>query len=303
MGRGRHDERSARVGLARRRLREGDSAVLAGRLPEAADLYAVAAYELDGLDLTDPDVAALSPPALAGHGGVDLELGNPRRALGTLTGALDLAEPGTVLHATVFVGHACALRDTGALDEAIAVFGDAPAVQRAVDRCGEAVVRTLDELSRALRLRGDGRAAARAAREAVEPAGRLAPGGLAAAVSHHCLWQALDDLGRADDAEAHLTLLLRHAPDASATADAVDRWCEGVLAREGATDALPRLDRHLAVIRPQAPAHRSWACCCCGAGAGRPGGGPVAARRVTPSAGQLRAGPVRIVAHPGRQST
>ena len=260
MARKRRDERNARVGLARWRLREGDSAVIAGRLPEAADLYAVAAFELDGLDPDDREVAVLLAHALAGHGRVDLELGNPDRALETLTNALGLverAEPDGALHAKVLCCRACALRGTGALDDALTAFTAALAVQRKVDRTGEAVVGTLTELSHTLRLRGEASAAERAAREAVELAERLAPGGLAAAVGHHTLRQALDDLGRADEAEVHLVrsidLLLRHAPGASATADAVDRWCEVVLAREGPNDALPCVDRQLAVIGRRAP--------------------------------------------------
>ncbi|MCE6996541.1 hypothetical protein LZG04_17285 [Saccharothrix sp. S26] len=256
----RRDERNGRVGLARWRLREGDSAVLAGRLPEAADLYAVAAYELDGLDTGDREVATLLAHALAGHARVDLELGHPHRALETVTTALELverAEPGGALHARILCCRACALRETGALDDALTAFTEALALQRAVDRDGEAVVGTLTELSRTLRSRGEPCAAERAAREAVELAERIAPGSLAAAVGHHTLREALDDLGRADEAWPHLVrgidLLLRHAPDAPVTADAVDRWCEVALAREGATDALPCLDRHLAVIEARAP--------------------------------------------------
>ncbi|XVS66584.1 hypothetical protein ACQPYE_11140 [Actinosynnema sp. CA-299493] len=260
MGGKRRDERNGRVGSARWRLREADSAVLAGRFPEAADLYAVAIFELDGLDRGNREVAVLLAQALAGHGRVDVELGNPHRALETLANALDLvegAEPNGVLHANTLACRAHALRDTGALDDAVAAFSGALAIQRAVDRTGETVIRTLNDLSHAFRSRGEGRAAEHAAREAVELAERIAPGGLAAAVSHHSLRQALDDLGRADEAEAHLVrgidLLLRHAPDASVTADAVDRWCEVVLAREGPHDALPGIDRHLAVIEPRAP--------------------------------------------------
>ena len=260
MARKQRDERNGRVGLARWRLREGDAAVMAGRLPEAVDLYAVAAYELAGLDTRDREVAVLLAQALTGHGRVDLELGNPHRALETLTNALDLveqAEPDSALHATVLASRACALRDTGALDDAVAAFCGALAIQRTSDRTGEAVVGTLNDLSHAFRLRGEGRAAERAAREAVELAERIAPGGTAAAVSHHALRQALDDLGRVDEAEAHLVrgidLLLRHAPHASVTADAVDRWCQVVLSREGPNDALPGIDRHLAVIEPRAP--------------------------------------------------
>lgn len=259
MDRKRRDERNRRVGLARWRLREADSAVIAGRFPEAADLYAVAGYELDGLDRRDREVAVLLAQALAGHGRVDVELGNPQRALETLTSALHLveqAEPNGVLHAKVLACRACALRGTGALDEAVAAFTGALAIQRNVDRTGETVVCTLTELSHAFRLQGEGRAAEHAAREAVALAERIAPGGIAAAVGHHTLRQALDDLGRVDEAEAHLArsidLLLRHAPDASVTADAVDRWCEVVLARQGPHDALPGLDRHLAVIEPLA---------------------------------------------------
>jgi tetratricopeptide (TPR) repeat protein len=254
------DERNGRVGLARWRLREGDSAVVAGRLPEAADLYAVAAYELADLDTRDREVAVLLAQAQAGHGRVDLELGNPHRALETLTNAVDLveqAEPNGALHAKALAYRACALRDTGALDDAVTAFCRALAIRRTVDRTGETVVGALNDLSHALRLRGDGCAAEGAAREAVELAERIAPGGPAAAFSHHALRQALDDLGRADEAEAHLVrgidLLLRHAPDASVTADAVDRWCEVALSREGPHDALPCIDRHLAVIEPRVP--------------------------------------------------
>ncbi|ROP37020.1 tetratricopeptide repeat protein [Saccharothrix texasensis] len=260
MDRKRRDERNERVGPARWRLREGDSAVIAGRFPEAADQYAVAVYELDGLDRRDHEVAVLLAQALAGHGRMDVELGNPHRALQTLTTALDLveqAEPNGLLHANALASLGCALRDTGALDDAVVAFNGALAIQRAADRTGETVIRTLNDLSRAFRSLGEGRDAERAAREAVELAERIAPGGLAAAVSHHALRQALDDLGRADEAEAHLVrgidLLLRHAPDASVTADAVDRWCEVLLAREGPHDALPGIDRHLAVIEPRAP--------------------------------------------------
>jgi tetratricopeptide (TPR) repeat protein len=251
------DEKNARVGSARWRLREADSAVIAGRLPEAADLYAVAAYELDGLDPRDREVAALLARALAGHGRVDLGLGNPHRALVTVTKALELVEPDSAPHAAVLCLRACALRETGALDDAVTAFAGALAIQRAVDRTGEVVVGTLTELSRALRLRGDAGAAERAAREAVELAERIEPGGLAAAVGHHALREALDDLGRVDEAEVHLVrcidLLLRHVPDAAVTADAVDRWCRVVLARQGPTDTLPCLGRHLAVIEPEAP--------------------------------------------------
>lgn len=260
MARTGRDERNGRVGLARWRLREGDSALLAGRLPEAADLYTVAAYELAGLDTRDREVAVLLAKALAGHGRVDLGRGAPDRALETLTKALDLAEqaePNSALHAEVLACRACALRDTGALDDAVTAFTGALAMLRAVGRAGEAVVCTLNDLSHAFRLQGEGRAAEHAAREAVELAERIAPGSCAAAVSHHSLRQALDDLGRADEAEAHLVrsidLLLRHAPDQSVTADAVDRWCEVVLSREGPHDALPGIDRHLAVIEPAAP--------------------------------------------------
>lgn len=260
MDRKRRDERNGRVGLARWRLREAESAVVAGRFPEAADLYAVAGYELDGLDRDDREVAALLAQALAGHGRVDVELGDPHRGLATLTTALALverAEPNGVLHAKVLACRACALRDTGALDDAVTAFAGALAIQRSVDRTGGTVVGTLNQLSHAFRLQGEGRAAEHAAREAVELAERIAPGGVEAAISHHTLRQALDDLGRADEAEAHLVrsidLLLRHAPDASVTADAVDRWCEVVLAREGPHDALPGVDRHLAVLEPLAP--------------------------------------------------
>ncbi|MFD0206192.1 MULTISPECIES: tetratricopeptide repeat protein [Saccharothrix] len=260
MTRKRREERNGRVGLARWRLREADSAVIADRWSEAAGLYTVAAYELDGLDPRDREVATLLAHALAGHGRADLELGNPHRALDTVTNALHLveqAEPHSALHAKVLACRACALRDTGALDDAVTAFTDALAIQRTVDRIGETVVGTLNELSHTLRLRGDGCAAERAARDAVDLAERVVPGGLAAAVSHHNLRQALDDLGRADEAEAHLVrsidLLLRHAPAASVTADAVDRWCEVVLSRDGATDALPCLDRHLALIEREVP--------------------------------------------------
>lgn len=252
----RRDERNGLVGLGRWRLREADSAVLAGRLAEASSLYAVAAYELDVPD-RDREVAALLAHALAGHGRVDLELGNPRRALKTLSDALGLVEPNSALHAKVLCLRAGALREIGALDDAVTAFTEALAIQRVVERTGELVVGTLTELSETLRLRGDPAAAERAAREAVGLAERIEPGGLAAAVGHHTLRQALDGLGRADEAEAHLVrsidLLLRHAPAASVTADAVDRWCEVVLSREGPTDALPCLDRHLAVIEPEAP--------------------------------------------------
>ncbi|MEU4742940.1 tetratricopeptide repeat protein [Actinosynnema sp. NPDC023658] len=260
MARDRRKERNERVGSARWRLREGDSALAAGRLPEALDLYAVAAYELADLDRADREVAALLAHALAGHGRVDRELGNPRRALGTLTSAVTLveeAEPNSPLHAVVLTCLGCVLRDTGALDDAITAFTDVLTMQRAADRTGEKVVGTLNELSRTLRLDGDPRAAERAAREAVELAERIEPGGFAAAISHHHLRQALDDLGRPDDAEPHLTrsilLLLRHAPGASVTADAVARWCEVRLEREGPHDVLPHIDRHLAVVEPQAP--------------------------------------------------
>ncbi|TQM79780.1 hypothetical protein FHX81_2090 [Saccharothrix saharensis] len=257
MARKQRDERNGRVGLARWRLREGDSAVLAGRLPEAADLYAVAAYELDGLDPGDREVATLLAHALAGHGRVDVELGNAHRALETLANALELVEPNSALHATVLCCRACALRDTGAVDDALRAFTAALAIQRQADRTGEAVVGTLTELSRTLRSRGEVRAAERAAREAVEVAERIEPGGFAAGVGHHVLRQALDDLGRAGEAEVHLArsidLLLRHAPAAVVTADAVDRWCEAALSREGANDALPCVDRQLAVIEPRAP--------------------------------------------------
>ncbi|GAB2976367.1 tetratricopeptide repeat protein [Saccharothrix stipae] len=253
----RRTERNGRVGLARWRLREGDSALAAGRLPEALDLYAVAAYELDGLDRRDGEVAALLAHALAGHGRADLGLGNPQRALETLRSAVELTEPNSAMHAGVLSCLACALRETGALDDAVSTFTEVLAIQRKVDRTGAAVVGTLNDLSHALMLHGRAQAAERAAREAVELAERIAPGGPAAAISHHHLRQALDDLGRTDEAEAHLTraiaLLLRHAPDAPVTADAINRWCEVLLAREGPHDALPCIDRHLAVIEPDAP--------------------------------------------------
>lgn len=257
MARRQRDERNGRVGLARWRLREGDSAVLAGRLPEAADLYAVAAYELDGLDPGDREVAALLAHALAGHGRVDLELGNADRALETLTNALEVVEPGSALCAAVLCCRACALRETGSVDEALRAFSDALAIQRVTDRTGEAVVGTLTELSRTLRSRGEPCAAERAAREAVEVAERVEPGGPAAGVGHHVLRQALDDLGRVGEAEVHLArgidLLLRHVPGAAVTADAVERWCEVALSREGPNDALPCVDRQLAVIEPRVP--------------------------------------------------
>ncbi|WP_367130116.1 hypothetical protein [Saccharothrix sp. HUAS TT1] len=256
----RRQVRNERVGSARWRLREGDSALAAGRLPEAADLYAVAVYELDDLDRGDREVAVLLAHALAGHGRVDRERGNPQRALETLTSALaviEQAEPGSALHADVLACLAGALRDTGALDDAAAAFTDVLTMRRAAGRTGEAVVGTLNELCHTLRSQGDAEAAAQAAREAVDLAERLAPGGPAAAISHHNLRQALDDLGRTDEADAHLArsilLLLRHAPDASVTADAIDRWCGALLSTEGPHDALPCIDRHLAVIEPVAP--------------------------------------------------